>query len=264
MSRRIARAGAPDRPLLFVLLGASNLARAHRALIDRLRRALPGRRCEYLSAVGPGRAYCVAAGILNVRYPPIGACGVVERARDRAREGARVVVLLTDIGNDIMHGVPTERLIATLDALLIGLIEEADAHVVTTAIPLDVETDLGALEFRCLRAVFFPRSRVGRHEAGHAVRAVNRFLEGRASPRMIVVSGLKAYVGWDHIHYGMRRAHAAWTRISDELAAIAGAGDVPPLGPFDLFASSCTHLGRLALHDVLSLRDAPAPLRVEI
>jgi hypothetical protein len=60
---------------------------------------------------------------------------------------------------------------------------------------------------------------------------------------MIVVSGLNAYVGWDHIHYGMRRAHGAWIRISDELAAVAGAGEAPPLRPFDLLASSCTHLG---------------------
>jgi len=259
-------ATAPGAPVLYALLGASNLARAERAVRARLRRALGAKRVEFVTASGPGRAYCVSAGILNVRYPPIAGSGVVETARRRRAAGARVVALVTDIGNDIMHGVPGERLTATLDELLSDLVTGAGARVLATTIPVDVERDVGHAEFCALRTLFFPFSRVRRREAARAVREVNRFLEERASSDVQILAGLRDCLGWDRIHYGLGGAHRAWTRISDRLLELAGAtpAPAPALGPLDLAASGAAHLTRLAFREVLPLGRGVAPLRVEL
>ena len=58
-------------PVALVLLGASNLARAHRAFSRCLRANLRPRTVRILTALGPGRGYAATGGLWHLRYPPI-------------------------------------------------------------------------------------------------------------------------------------------------------------------------------------------------
>ena len=105
-------------PYLFVLMGASNLARGYGALAHCLVRCLAPDPVEILHAMGPGRGYCAEGGIFNVTYPAIGSSGILESASERAQKARRVLALITDIGNDIMYGVSARVLTACLETLL--------------------------------------------------------------------------------------------------------------------------------------------------
>ena len=101
----------------FVLLGASNLARGHQALAQCLLQSIYPQPVEFLFALGPGRGYRASGGILYHHYPSVETTRVLSRARSIAKDGGRLVALVTDIGNDIMYGVPGNELIACLDSI---------------------------------------------------------------------------------------------------------------------------------------------------
>ena len=64
-----------------------------------------------MHAMGPGRGYLSRGGILNTVYSPILNCGILEAARNKKIKDQLVVALITDIGNDIMYGVSSEKII---------------------------------------------------------------------------------------------------------------------------------------------------------
>ena len=68
---------------LFVLLGASNLARGYSALTQQISQNIS--QVEFVNAMGPGRGYCARGGLLNFTYSPIGECRVMESAEVYAK-----------------------------------------------------------------------------------------------------------------------------------------------------------------------------------
>ncbi|KMP12685.1 hypothetical protein UR09_00375 [Candidatus Nitromaritima sp. SCGC AAA799-A02] len=173
---------ASDKPVLFVFLGASNLARAFSGLTHCLTRALSPRPAEFIHAMGPGRGYIAEGGIFNAVYPPILDCGILEAADKKASHYESIMVLVTDIGNDIMYGVPPEKVVSGLQTLL-GTFGEMGANIFITAIPVDLERDVGESYFHILRHIFFPKSRVEYLQAVEAVRAVNRSIKETGSEK---------------------------------------------------------------------------------
>ena len=108
--------GSERDQFLFVLLGASNLARGYSAVTRHISKNISAG--EFLNALGPGRGYCARGGLFHFAYSPIGDCSVIKLAKVYAERGFRITVLLTDIGNDIMYGVPESSLIDSLDTLI--------------------------------------------------------------------------------------------------------------------------------------------------
>ena len=102
--------------LLFLFMGASNLARGYSLLTRYLSRCLGVQNIEFLNALGPGRGFCAKGGMFNFIYPPIQDCQVIE-AVDQKTKNTRVV-LITDLGNDLMYGVTADSLIECLDMLI--------------------------------------------------------------------------------------------------------------------------------------------------
>ena len=167
----------PDtRPVLFVCIGASNLARGYGYLAARLRQELRTQPVEFLTALGPGRNYCVRGGVFCITYPAICDCGIFEAARERAGQAARVIALVTDIGNDIMSGIPAETIIARLNGIFDKL-NALDAHIVATTLPVHLETELNNAAFVCLRTLLYPKSQVTHAQAVAAIRRINEFLK---------------------------------------------------------------------------------------
>lgn len=240
--------------ILCVLLGASNLSRAYRGFTACLERGLRPRPVSFLNAMGPGRGYCVEGGFLSAVYPPIGSCGAFAAARAKAAAVERVVAVVADIGNDIMYGVPADKIVADLSAMFQKL-RELGAVIVAVPIPKDFEEELGAFYFGCLRLLFYPGSRVGPGEASAAVRGINRFLEDSAAAgRVTLVGGLERYCGADKIHYGFLKMHLAWSGIAREVFRVLKVDPPREIGLPRMAVSLGSNLLRLFLSDVFPLR----------
>ena len=110
-----------QNPVLFIFLGASNLARSFHGLKYCIERCIFPRPASFVHAMGPGRGYLSRGGILNAVYSPILNCGILEAVRNKKIKDLSVVALITDIGNDIMYGVSSEKIINGLQYLLNAL-----------------------------------------------------------------------------------------------------------------------------------------------
>ncbi|MFQ5450969.1 MAG: hypothetical protein ACE5E9_10090 [Nitrospinaceae bacterium] len=240
-------------PALFILLGASNLARAYDAVVHCLTRCLRPRPVEFLSAMGPGRAYKARGGIFNITYPPIGSCGILAAAKDPARKAARKIALVTDIGNDIMYNVPVGEIIACLETLLRDF-RALEADVFVTRIPVDLETGVTEFQFDLLRGLFFPHSPVGRLQAAAAVREINGFLRDAAGGRIHLLPDMKEFCGVDKIHFSLFHSHKAWSLVTGEMIRVLKGEPAAVVGRFSTAAALLTNLGRLAFCDLIPVR----------
>jgi len=180
-------------------MGASNLARGFQALTDCRVRSLEPHPVEILHALGPGRGYCAEGGIFNIRYSSIGSSGILKSASAQRENFHRVVALITDIGNDIMYGVPVSEITACLRDLLEKL-DALEADVFVHPIPLDFSKDVSKSQFRLLRAIFYPHSLIDYEKAKEAVFTINDFLRGRAKGRVHLLPSAKSLMGVDKIH----------------------------------------------------------------
>ncbi len=235
-------------------MGASNLARGYSFLTRYLSQNIPG--CEFLNALGPGRGYCAEGGMFNFTYPPIDACRVMDKVS--AQQGRRIAVLLTDIGNDIMYGVPEQSLIDCLDTLIEKSLQ-LNADVFVTSIHVDVRKDMGMLFFKLVRAIFYPKSSVTFDQADSVVKTLNRFLKEKSTQneRVHLVNGLDAYCGIDKIHYNLFKSHLAWLCIANSMLTTMGVTPIKKIGLGTMAVSLCKNLNRLITSDMLRITKKP-------
>lgn len=238
--------------ILCILLGASNLSRAYQGLVHYLERGLHPRPVRFLNALGPGRGYCAPGGLLNVVYPPIGACGILDSACMAGEE--RILALVTDIGNDIMYDVPAAQIIDSLDKLFAQL-KERGADILVTVIPRYLEKAMDDFHFRCLRAAFFPKSRVEMHSATSAVREINSFLQAEATGRITLISGLEDCYSFDKIHFSPIKMHRAWTRIAKVMLTAMEIETSGEIRLPEMLGSLGSHVFRLTLSDMFRVYD---------
>ena len=203
----------PESPVLLILLGASNLSRGCFAFARHLKACLHPHSVEVLIASGPGRGYYASGGLLNVTYPPICSSDIFEVAQNKAESGTRVVALVTDIGNDIMYDVSTEKLIETIENIFVRL-QSMNAEIFYTTLPAAFEKKVHPVWFYVLRSVLLPSSRVSYNQATARIIAVNQFLRESASEHCHLISDMDRYLGFDEIHYGWLRAHHAWSHVA--------------------------------------------------
>jgi hypothetical protein len=237
---------------LFVLLGASNLARAYSALTRLLSQSIS--QARFINALGPGRGYCARGGLLNFSYTPIGESKIIKTADTFSQQGGRVAVLLTDIGNDIMYGVSDQSLIQCLDTLIEKSLQW-NAEVFLTSIHVDVSRDMGKTSFKLLKAFFYPNSSVTFDQADSAVKKVNYYLQKKAEQNEAVhlISGLGNYCGLDKIHFSLLKSHLAWSCVANEMLSTLGAEPVGNIQPGSMVISLYRNLKRLIISDMLRI-----------
>ena len=201
--------------------------------------------------MGPGRGYCAEGGIFNITYPPIGSSGILKSASERAQGARQVIALITDIGNDIMYGVPVSEITSCLSSLLQKL-DAIGADVFVNPIPLDFPEDVSERQFRILRSVFYPHSAIDYRRAGEAVSAVNDFLYASAGRRIHLLPSAKDCTGIDKIHYSIFRSHRAWSRVANEMFRVSPVKLPRKIGwlstTTSLFANSAPNPGSAAGH----------------
>ena len=242
-----------DSLVLFLLLGASNLARGYSMLTQHLSKCRE--KTEFLNALGPGRGFCTRGGMLNFTYSPILASRVIESAEKQSKHALCTAVLITDIGNDLMYGVSAETLIASLDEVIDRMLGW-NANIFLTKIHVKLKKNLGSTTFLLLRFLFYPGSKVTFEEAGLFVIKVNRYLEekSRINERVHLIKGMETFAGLDKIHFSILKAHLAWSKVANEIFKVIDFSSQKKLGFSDVVKSVVDNLVRLTLSDIFRLK----------
>jgi hypothetical protein len=199
-------------PTQFILLGASNLARARYGIQKYLEKIFASDSVSTLIASGPGRAYCVTGGIFLVNYHPLKNSPAINLGRYKSLEFYQTVALISDIGNDIMYGVPVQKIIRDLDKLIHEL-SHFCSHVFVIPIPCKKIEQLSNWKINLLKKLLFPKSQLSPENIISSVHAINHFLSQLQNPRVTVLETMDDSIGWDHVHYGIFKMHTAWAQI---------------------------------------------------
>ena len=241
-----------ENPVLFIFLGASNLARSFHGLKYCIERCIFPRPASFVHAMGPGRGYVSRCGILNAIYSPILGCGILEAVRNKKIKDQSVVALITDIGNDIMYGVSSEKIINGLQYLLNSL-GEFKTNIFITSIPVDLENDISELHFHIIRQIYFPKSPVKYSQTSNNIKAINKFILQSSNKKITVINDMKQFCGIDKIHYSIFKSQPAWSHVVGKLTASLGTNISPKLKTSELALSMANNIARILLTDMLGM-----------
>jgi hypothetical protein len=204
-----------------VLLGASNLALTFPKVVATARITWRAP-LEMLVAMGFGRSYGQESKFFQKKIP-----GILQSDLWSALDAAPrmpTVAILADIGNDLAYEVPVETVARWVTSALDRL-AALDARVALNNVPIESLRSVGALRFRVLRSILFPRCRLSRSALLARAEALSGALDDLARRRKIpVFSGENAWYGLDPIHPRRASAGEIWKRM---FAALDASGRVP-------------------------------------
>jgi hypothetical protein len=200
-----------------VALGASNLTRGLRSLV-RLARQSWGEQARVIAALGHGRSYGQSSRLLVRRLPGILDCGLWPALARGGSESTRALV--TDVGNDILYGVPPEQVLDWVETCVERLQAVTD-DVTITDLPLAGIRRLTPASYLFFRTLFVPSCRLPLAEAQRRSEHVALGLVALAERRSLRLVRLRPeWYGLDPIHIRPSLWPAAWGEI-------AGLGGLP-------------------------------------
>lgn len=157
-----------------VLLGASNLTIGWRSVLNSLRQGLDTPLDVYV-ALGMGRSYVDWSRFVGRELPGIARCqlfddfaaAVSTSAAETSITGSGAdvspapLVLMTDVGNDLVYGRTPEVIAASLEICL-ERIRQCSPHskILMTGLPLGSVTRLTNLRYKVTRSILFPGCRL--------------------------------------------------------------------------------------------------------
>ncbi len=232
----------PEPVLRAVLLGASNLRAGLPIVVDGIRRRAGGA-VEVLTACGHGRSYGAWSRFLFVRrLPGIAGCALWPALEECPP--LRTLALLTDVGNDLVYGVPVGRIAAWIETCLDRLASHR-SEIVLTLLPLKRLERLSPRQVKLATALLFP----GRRPPWPGLLAQANELDerlrrmGQAHGAQLVEPAADWY-GIDPIHLRRSVRQEAWQQIVSHWSASPGRSGVPSMHrvrvPF--FGAAETHL----------------------
>lgn len=203
---------ADRKPVLrAILLGASNLRAGLPIVVDGVRRRAEGA-VEILTACGHGRSYGAWSRFLFVRrLPGILGCGLWPALEERPP--LRTLALVTDIGNDLVYGVPVAQIAAWMETCLDRLARH-QAEIVLTLLPLRRLERLSPRQVRLATAVLFPGRESPWPGLLEQARELDELLRrmGRERGARLVEPAADWY-GIDPIHLRRSLRRESWDRI---------------------------------------------------
>ena len=200
----------------FILLGASNLARARFGLNRYLEKSFPNLILTSITS-GPGRAYSITGGILGVNYLPLKNDPIFKLGFENRLKHDLNIAIICDIGNDILYGVPVQNLTQDLEKIIYNL-SVFCSHIFTIPIPFKKLKTLNYHQINILKKILFPKCTLSPEKIITSIKVVNTFLHEINIPKFTLLKTMDNYIGWDLAHYGIFKMHAAWTHIIDQIA----------------------------------------------
>jgi len=181
-----------------ILLGASNLTNAFRAILPRIQE-LRGEAVDVLAALGHGRSYGWRTNVIGRELPSIRDCGIWAKW---AREiELPTVALVTDLGNDLFYGATAAEILAWVDDCLTRLSPRCE-RVVVTLVPMANAAGISEGRYTALRDVCFRQCQLSLEQMRAAAAALNDGLaELAARHRTALIDQPARWYGWDPIHH---------------------------------------------------------------
>ena len=209
-----------------VLLGASNLTRGISTVVG-MAAELVGAPSEFLIAMGHGRSYGQRSTLLGRSLPGIAECGLWAALRQRSGGSGPTFALITDIGNDVIYGVPVETILRWVTEC-VDRLRETGAGIVVTLPPMESLETLTPWRFGLARSLFFPGRGMSLTTAMDRLRALYEGLQplgGRDGVTLVEPEG--RWYGLDPIHPRRRFLVRAWQQAIGPW----GAGGATPRKP---------------------------------
>lgn len=217
-SRADAPSVGPSRRIVF--LGASNVVRSISTIVETAE-LIWGAPLDVLAACGHGRSYGRTSCVLGRSLPGILQCGLWEDLQ--RRPALPTAALVTDIGNDILYGASVAQIAEWVEECLSRL-RGACEQIVVTELPLARLASVTSWQYRAIRWLLFPGSRVTFVEVMQRARELNeRVIELAARHRAALRAPRVEWYGLDPIH--IRRG--AWPEAWCEILAAAAEFSVP-------------------------------------
>lgn len=193
-----------------VALGASNLTRGFQTVVSSAR-ASWGPHVEVVAALGHGRAYGSESHFLFRTLPAILASGLWSHLDTAPPAPTRALV--TDVGNEILYGIPVADILARVDEALARLARHTD-DVVLAGLPLASIRRVSPIRYRVFRSIFAPSCTLPLEVAAERAGQVNEGLALLASARGARLFDLKpSWYGIDPIHIRPAFWREAWSEI---------------------------------------------------
>ena len=153
---------------------------------------------EVLVAAGHGRSYGQTSHVLVRELPGIVQCGLWRQLQ--SGESGPVYAFLTDIGNDIPYGFTPDQILQWV-SWCIKQLQDRNACIVMTNLPLISIGSLSERRFKLLRSLLFPSCQLSRNEiivrAKDVYQGLNEFA---ARHQLILYEPEPEWMGMDGIH----------------------------------------------------------------
>jgi len=206
----LANAPLPSPSRRVVFLGASNVVRAISTIVETAE-LIWEPPLDVLAACGHGRSYGQTSRVLGRSLPGILQCGLWEDLQ--RRPALPTAALVTDIGNDILYGASVVQIADWVEQSLARLSGVCD-RIVVTELPLARIGSVTSWQYRVIRWLLFPGSRVTFADAMQRARELNaRVIELAAQYRAALQSPRREWYGLDPIHIRRPSWSAAWCEI---------------------------------------------------
>jgi len=208
-----------------VALGASNLTRGFHTVVASAR-SIAGPQVEVLAALGHGRSYGMHSRFTVRTLPGILQSGLWQQLDALPPVATRGLV--TDVGNDVLYGMPADQILAWVDEAVARL-QRVTPDIVLTDLPLARARRLSRPGFLAFRTVVVPQCRLSLAHVLDVAERVNDGLETIAVARRIHFFRLKPeWYGADPIHIRPALWRPAWQEIlCGEARTPAGAASPP-------------------------------------
>ena len=195
-----------------VLLGASNLTMGWqpllRALVSRIRRPV-----DVFAAMGMGRSYVDWSTFGIRQLPGIVDSGIWDSLRQQHPQPATPpLVMLTDIGNDLVYGRSPEMI---MDAIRLCLQQlktwSGDCQILFTGLPMESVASLSRFRFLVARTLLFPASPLSWSDIKRKVAELNQLVEAEVRTQQLKLARPRGeWYGLDPIHVLSRYRETAF------------------------------------------------------
>ena len=182
-----------------ILLGASNLTLGWKPAVRALQQVVPGD-IDLRVCLGLGRSYIDWSAVLFRRLPGIIQCGLWENLPETGASSP--LVLMTDIGNDIVYTRDPEEIFQTVEECLLRIRTwRPDARIAMTGLPLPSVESMGRTRFLLMRTIMFPGCVMSFQQICERSRVLNGLLESYVRKHQIpFVNPEGAWYRSDPIH----------------------------------------------------------------
>lgn len=219
LSEKAANVESASSTHTVVLLGASNLRISLQTVVSTLRSMYSD--LSLFVACGHGRSYGQWSAIPFRALPGI-TQSELWPALERHLAGLAMApqapppkALITDVGNDIVFGVPVPQILEWV-AKCCDAFRAARADLIITLPPRDRLERLSDLHFKVARTVIFPGSRLTRGFMLESVEALRSgLLELAERSGALIVDPPRDWYGIDPIHIRRGRRPGVWKSIFD-------------------------------------------------